>query len=138
MANPCSPYALDNLNLFLRKRERWRPFGVSVREEDAASVFCGPSSSSYMEYEYRFRDDRLRHVTPPGATAIRVQTVSRDDGQFWELHRRAAQAIGTGVLVNTSFNGFNEPIACTPRDAVRVFYGTGLDVLVIGRFVLQK
>jgi carbamoyltransferase len=48
------------------------------------------------------------------------------------------QAGGTGVLVNTSLNGFNEPIACNPRDAVRVFYGSGLDVLVIGRFILRK
>lgn len=138
LANPCSPYALDNLNCYLRKRERWRPFGVSVRENDAAGIFCGPATSSYMEYEYRLRDDRLRHITPPGAAAIRVQTVPEEDRLFWELHKRIAQATGTGVLVNTSFNGFNEPIACTPRDAVRVFYGTGLDMLVMGGFVLQK
>ena len=43
-----------------------------------------------------------------------------------------------GVLVNTSFNGFSEPIVCTARDAVRVYYGTGLDMLVIDRFVLTK
>jgi len=42
------------------------------------------------------------------------------------------------VLVNTSFNGFREPIVCTPRDAIRVFYGTGLDVLVLERFVVRK
>ncbi len=48
------------------------------------------------------------------------------------------QLTGTGVLVNTSFNGFREPIACSPSDAVRVFYGTGLDMLVIGRFILRK
>jgi carbamoyltransferase len=41
-------------------------------------------------------------------------------------------------VVNTSFNGFHEPIVCSPRDAVRVFYGTGLDVLVINQFVLRK
>ena len=45
---------------------------------------------------------------------------------------------GVPILVNTSFNGFNEPIVCTPRDAIRVFYGTGLDMAVIGSFILQK
>jgi carbamoyltransferase len=64
--------------------------------------------------------------------------VSRAHGAFWELHRRIGQATGTAALVNTSLNGFHEPIACTPRDAVRVFYGTGLDMLVLGRFILRK
>jgi carbamoyltransferase len=54
------------------------------------------------------------------------------------LHAAFAAATGAGVLVNTSFNGFHEPIVCTPRDAVRVFYGTGLDMLVLGHFVVQK
>jgi carbamoyltransferase len=42
------------------------------------------------------------------------------------------------VLVNTSFNGFQEPIVCSPRDAVRVFFGTGIDTLVLERFVIRK
>jgi carbamoyltransferase len=91
-----------------------------------------------MEYEYGTRDERLRHVTPKGATSIRVQTVASEQGRFWALHKRMEQATGTGALVNTSFNAFHEPIACTPRDAVRVFYGTGLDMLVMGRFILRK
>jgi carbamoyltransferase len=41
-------------------------------------------------------------------------------------------------LVNTSFNGFSEPIVCSPRDAIRVFFGTGLDRLVLDRFVVRK
>jgi carbamoyltransferase len=48
------------------------------------------------------------------------------------------QATGLPALVNTSFNGFQEPIVCSPRDAIRVYYGTGLDMLVIDRFVLEK
>ena len=138
LADPSSPYVLDNLNSFLRKRERWRAFGVSVCEDAAADLFCGPPASAFMQYQYGLRDDRLRHITPKGATSIRVQTVSRDLGPFWELHRRMEQATGMGVLVNTSFNGFHEPIACSPRDAVRVFYGTGLDLLVMDRFILRK
>ena len=57
---------------------------------------------------------------------------------FADLHRAFAASTGIGVLVNTSFNGFHEPIVCSPRDAVRVFYGTGLDVLVLGRFIVRK
>jgi carbamoyltransferase len=138
LADPRSPYVLENLNGFLRKREPWRAFGVSVCEDDAPSFFCGPSASAFMEYEYGLKDERLRHVMPAGATAVRVQTVEPAEALFWSLHKRMAEATGTGVLVNTSFNGFHEPIACTPRDAIRVFYGTGLDMLVLGRFILRK
>jgi carbamoyltransferase len=52
LADPSSPYVLDNLNCFLRKRERWRCFGVSVCEEAVSDLFCGPPRSPYMEYEY--------------------------------------------------------------------------------------
>ncbi len=139
LADPTSPYVLDNLNFFLKKRERWRSFGVSLCDDAGTDLFCGRPSSPFMQYEYSPRDpERLRHVIPPGATSIRVQTVTPDSGSFWALHKRMGQATGAGVLVNTSFNGFHEPIVCSPRDAVRVFYGTGLDMLVIGRFVLRK
>jgi carbamoyltransferase len=138
LANPRCEYVLDNLNFFLRKRERSRPFGLSVCEDAVPKLFCGPPSSPWMEYECRPRDDHFRHVIPVGASTIRLQTVAPDHGPYWALLKQMEQATGVGAVVNTSFNGFHEPIVCTPRDAVRVFFGTGLDMLVIGRFVLRK
>ena len=91
-----------------------------------------------MEFQYTVKDERLRHAMPSGASSLRVQTVTREMGSFWELHHRMEQATGLAALVNTSLNGFHEPIACTPRDAVAVFYSTGLDMLVMGRFILRK
>jgi carbamoyltransferase len=138
LANPRSEYVLDNLNFFLRKRERSRPFGLSACDDAVRDLFCGPETSPFMEYQFRPRDDRFRHTMPAGATSIRVQTVAPDEGPFWALLKRMEQATGTGALVNTSFNGFHEPIVCSPSDAIRVFFGTGLDMLVIGRFILRK
>jgi carbamoyltransferase len=139
LASPLSPYVLDNLNVFLKQRERYRAYGLSVCEEEADRYFKGPKRSAWMEYEYEMTDpDRLRHAVPVGARSLRVQTVDPSLRLFRELHRAFADATGTGVLVNTSFNGFSEPIVSSPRDAIRVFYGTGLDVLVLGRFVIRK
>jgi carbamoyltransferase len=138
LADARSPYVLDNLNHFLRKRERSRPFGLAACNDAVPKLFCGPSASPFMEYEYRPRDDRFRHVVPSGAASIRLQTVAADAGSFWRLLKRFEQVTGTGALVNTSFNGFHEPIVCSPRDAIRVFYGTGLDMLAIGQFILRK
>jgi carbamoyltransferase len=138
LADPRSPYVLDNLNDYLRKRDRSRPFGVAACIDSVGELFCGPPVSSFMEYEYQPRDDRFRHVIPAGASSIRVQTVAPATGALWQLLKRLERTSGTGVLVNTSFNGFHEPIVCGPADAVRVFYGTGLDMLVLDRFILRK
>ena len=44
---------------------------------------------------------------------------------------------GVPVLLNTSFNE-NEPIVCTPEDAVNCFLRTEFDVLAIGDFLITK
>jgi carbamoyltransferase len=139
LASPVAPYVLDNLNLFLKRREPHRPYSVSVCEEDAARFFRGPATSRFMEYEYEvIQPDILRHLLPLDATRLRVQTVPESAGLFHQLLKASAALTGVPMLVNTSFNGFNEPIVCTPRDAVRVFYGTGLDLVVLGSFMLRK
>jgi len=141
LASPLSPYALDNLNVFLKQRERHRAYGVSVPEEAAAQFFSGPSSSEFMEFEYDVRDPELfRHIMLDGTSAIRVQTIPRhaEARRFHDLHEAFGAVTGVPVLVNTSFNSVSEPIVCTPRDAIRVFFSTGLDLLVLDRFVVRK
>jgi carbamoyltransferase len=139
LADPFSRYVLDNLNGYLKQRERYRAYGLSVRQEEASRHFRVPAMSPYMELEFEPLDRaRFRYVLPPGARRLRVQTIGDEPALFGDLHAAFAAATGAGVLVNTSFNGFHEPIVCTPRDAVRVFYGSGLDTLVLGHFVVQK
>jgi carbamoyltransferase len=139
LASPFSPYALDNLNVFLKQREWHRAYGLSVREEETQRYFIGPSRSRWMEYEYQLVDtEKFRHVLPHGTSTLRVQTIDPSAELFRDLHSSFAAATGAGVLINTSFNGFSEPIVCSPRDAIRVFFGTGLDVLVLDRFVIRK
>jgi carbamoyltransferase len=139
LASPIAPYVLENLNVFLKRREPHRSYSVSICAEDVARYFRGPATSHFMEYEYEVLDpDVLRALLPLGATRLRVQTVPESAGTFHTLIKAFGDVTGVPILVNTSFNGFNEPIVCTPRDAVRVFYGTGLDMAVIDSFVLQK
>jgi carbamoyltransferase len=139
LADPRAPYVLENLNVFLKKRDRHRAYGLSVRQSELERHFVGPARSPFMEYEYGLRDPQLlRAIVPDGAAALRVQTIDETPELFRKLHEAYHEATGVGVLVNTSFNGFLEPIVCSPRDAVRVFYGTGLDMLVADRFVIRK
>src|SRR5207253_7681500 len=70
---------------------------------------------------------------------VRVHTVSQEDNPlYWKLLHAAGKATGLPVLYNTSFNLFGEPLVCSPRDAVRSFYSSGIDAMFIGSFLLQK
>ncbi len=143
LANPFAPHVLENLNRFLKQRESYRAYGVSVAAADQRRYFTGPASSEFMQYEFDVTDPELfRHLLVAPRARIRVHTVAdRADAETKRYLRVLAafgERSGTPVVVNTSFNGFHEPIVCSPRDAVRVFYGSGIDMLVMGNFVLQK
>jgi len=139
LASPVAPYVLENLNVFLKQRKPHETYSVVVRAEDLPRYFRGPAKSAFMEYEYEVLDaNLLKSVLPENATRLRVQTVDESAGMLYDLIRAFGDVAGVPMLVNTSFNGFNEPIVCNPRDAVRVFYGTGLDMAVLGSMVLVK
>jgi carbamoyltransferase len=139
LAAPDKPYVLENLNRFLKHRESYRSYSVSLCEEDTTRYFSGPASSQFMEYEYvPIEREPFNALLSGHASRLRVQTVGERPAMFRRLLQAYGDRTGLPVLVNTSLNGFNEPIACSPRDAIRVFYGTGLDMLVIGNFVLRK
>jgi carbamoyltransferase len=139
LADPLGAHTLDNLNGFLKRRPAHRSYGVSVPRTRLDEFFEGPPASPFMQFEYRPRDpEKFRTILPPGVETLRVHSVDADEPRFLRLLELWGEKTGTPVLVNTSFNGFHEPLVCSPRDAIRVFYGTGLDVLALEDFVLRK
>ena len=74
-----------------------------------------------------------------GRDLARVHLVSREDNPlYWRLLTAFGKATGLPVLYNTSFNLFGDPLVCTPRDAVRSFYSSGIESMFVGHFLLQK
>jgi carbamoyltransferase len=139
LADPFSPHVLDNLNGYLKKRPAYRTYGVSVPAARLTELFEGTRPSPFMQYEYRPRDPEMfRAILPVGVKTLRVHTVDERSPRYLRLLNRWGEMSGTPVLVNTSFNGFHEPLVCSPRDAIRVFYGTGLDLLALEDFILRK
>ena len=59
------------------------------------------------------------------------------NSKYWELIKEFENITGVPVLLNTSFNE-NEPIVCTPEDAVNCFLRTEFDTLAIGDFLVTK
>jgi carbamoyltransferase len=142
LASPLQEYVKENLNVYIKHRELFRPFAASVIEERAAEFFENPGSlSRFLLSVSRIRADQRDRL--PGVWfadgLARVHTVNRRSNPlFWKLLDRFGQKTGIPILINTSFNLFGEPLVCSPRDAVRSFYCSGIDALAINRFLLQK
>ena len=69
-----------------------------------------------------------------GSTRYRERTIPL----YYRLLHEAGKRTGLPVLYNTSFNLFGDPLVCTPRDAARSFYSSGIDAMFVGNFLLQK
>jgi carbamoyltransferase len=142
VANPFTPYIDENINRFLKHRESFHPFCLSVAEESASAYFddVGPNArtiSSVYSVKGTMRDLLAKFAIRSGC--VRVHTVNTTDNPlFWMLLRKMESLTGHPLLINSSFNLPSEPLVLTPRDAIRSFYASGLDVLAIGRFLLTK
>ncbi len=141
LASPLDPYSTENLNIFIKHREPFRKFAASVPAELAGEYFeVGPNArflSTVGRVKPQHRERFAAALLPGGR--VRVHTVDRDENPlYWKLLHAAGKATGLPVLYNTSFNLFGEPLVCTPRDAVRSFYSSGIDAMFVGQFFLQK
>jgi carbamoyltransferase len=141
LASPLDPYSTENLNAYIKHREGFRKFAASVPAEVAGEYFETGPNARFLATVGKVRPahrERFAGALLSG-DLIRVHVVSRDDNPlYWKLLQRAGEKTGLPVLYNTSFNLFGEPLVCTPRDAVRSFYSSGIDALFCGHFLLQK
>jgi len=141
LASPLNPYSTENLNLFIKHREPFRKFAASVPAEFAAQYFEVGPNARHLATVGRVKPDYREQFAAAilAGDLVRVHTVDRDENPlYWKLLHAAGKATGLPVLYNTSFNLFGEPLVCSPRDAVRSFYSSGIDAMVVGNFVLQK
>ena len=141
LASPHDPYSAENLNAFIKHREGFRKFAASVPAELASQYFEAGANARHLatvgrvkpQYAEQFRGAVLAN------DLVRVHTVSQEDNpHYWQLLHAYGDATGLPVLYNTSFNLFGEPLVCTPRDAVRSFYSSGIDAMIAGNFLLEK
>ncbi len=141
LASPLDPYSTENLNQFIKHREAFRKFAASVPEELAGEYFETGPNARFLASVSRVRPAHRKtfEAATLGRDFVRVQTVRRADNPlYWKLLQAAGQRTGLPVLYNTSFNLFGEPLVCSPRDAVRSFFASGIDAMFVGNFLLQK
>ncbi|MBI2680949.1 MAG: carbamoyltransferase [Candidatus Solibacter usitatus] len=141
LASPLDTYSTENLNQYIKHREAFRKFAASVPAELAAEFFEVGENARFLAtvgsvrpaYRERFQGAIL------AGDLVRVHAVTEEDNPlYWKLLHAAGRKTGLPVLYNTSFNLFHDPLVCTPRDAVRSFYSSGIDAMFVGNFLLQK
>jgi carbamoyltransferase len=141
LANPRDPYATENLNSFIKHRESFRKFAASVPAEAAAQYFDYSTNSRFLASVAEVKPEWRALFAPAllGESQIRLHVVERDENPlFHKLLSAAGESTGLPVLYNTSFNLFGDPLVCSPRDAIRSFYSSGIDTLFAGQFLLRK
>ncbi|MDF9796376.1 carbamoyltransferase [Catalinimonas alkaloidigena] len=156
-----NPDMQRRVNVKIKFRESFRPFAPAVLKEDVFEYFDFTGDSPYMLitapllYNRRMPEpdnypalnlyERLYHCRSelPAITHIdysaRLQTVCQQSNKkLYSLLQAFKEISGYGLVVNTSFNIKDEPIVCSPEDAVRCYQRTDMDCLVMENFLLEK
>lgn len=130
----------DILNDRIKKREPFRPFAPSILEERVGDYFEQTHPAPTMLMVYQVKQERQQEI--PAVTHVdgsgRLQTVSRAvNERYYQLISDFAELTGVPLILNTSFNE-NEPIVCTPQEAIDCFLKTKMDVLYLGNYALRR
>jgi len=140
LADPRRSDMKDVLNARVKHREAFRPFAPSILAEATDEYFEQDYPDPFMTKVYAVRPDKrdvipaVTHVDGTG----RLQTVHRETtALYWQVIKEFEACTGVPVVLNTSFND-NEPIVCTPEQAIDCFLRTRMDALVIGNRLVCK
>ncbi len=140
LANPADPEMKDKINLKIKGREDFRPFGASVLLEQVSDWFDFTGESPFMLLVANILPERLGQI--PAVTHVnntsRIQTVTEAvDGRYYRLIAALYRRTGVPMVLNTSFN-HQEPIVNTPDEALACFQKTGMDCLVIEDYLVER
>jgi len=141
LADPRDPGMNVKVNNAVKFREWWRPFAPSLKKEAASEFLESAFDSPFMILTAQVRPEKRSVI--PSVTHVdgsaRPQTVEQEiNPLYWRLIDEFAKRTGVPVIMNTSFNLRSEAIVHTPTDAIRTFFSSGMDALVLGSFLVEK
>lgn len=141
LGDPSDPATKDRINKAVKFRESWRPFAPSILAEYADEYLSALDESPFMILTDEATATGIQKM--PAAIHVdnstRPQVVEKDvNPRYWRLIDEFRQQTGVPAVLNTSFNLRGEPIVRTPKDAVRTFFSSGMDTLIMGSYVVEK
>lgn len=141
IADPRPADMKDRINSRVKFREEYRPLAPSILHECGEEYFEDYTESPYMERALIFKESvrkKVPAVVHEDGTG-RLQTVKEEwNPLYYNLIKRFYEKTGVPIVLNTSFNVMGKPIIHTVEDAITVFSTSGLDVLVIDKYIIQK
>ena len=140
LGDPRRPDMKDILNLKIKRRESFRPFAPSILREAVLDWFEIDGDVPFMMQVYPIRPEKRDAV--PAVTHVdgsgRLQTVLESGNPLYHrLIGAFCDITGVPIVLNTSFNE-NEPVVCQPEEAMACFLRTKMDVLVLGRYFIER
>lgn len=139
LASPESTVLRDRVNME-KGRELWRPLCPSVLEQHADDYFHHAKKGSFfMLRSLEVKPEKSESI----AGVVHVDNTARAqmveaDSDYGKLISAFYCKSGIPMVLNTSFNLAGEPIVGSPIDALKTFFASGMDVLILGNFMIFK
>ena len=140
IADPRNAGIKELLNEKIKNREKFRPFAPSILEEDVSNWFDINDNVNFMSKVYKINENKKNIV--PGVVHVdgtcRLQTVSKSYNEnYYKIIKEFKELTNVPMILNTSFNE-NEPIVCSPREAIDCFLRTKMDKLYIEKYLIYR
>jgi carbamoyltransferase len=141
LMSPLKESNKDIINRCVKYREAFRPFCPSMLYEKAGDYLIKSRDERFMVTSFTVQEDKRDKI--PAVVHVdhtaRPQMVKQSiNPRYYELIKEFGDITGEYVVLNTSFNVKGEPIVCHPREAIRCFFDTGLDILILGNYRVTK
>ena len=141
LGNPGIKGTADKINAQIKYRERWRPFCPSLLDHAAPEILQSRHPSPYMTFTFDVAESwkpTIREIVHVDGTARPQIVTAQNNPRYYELLTKFFKKTGIPVVLNTSLNRRGEPMICSPDDALNMFYGSDLQNLGIGDFLVRK
>ena len=131
----------NRINEQIKFRERWRPFCPSILDTIANDVIQTDQPAPFMAITFDVSEEwksRIPEVVHEDGTA-RVQVVDeKTNPKYYALLKEMEKLTGDGAVLNTSMNRRGEPMVCSPKDALNMFFGSDLKYLFLENLLVTK
>jgi carbamoyltransferase len=141
LANPTIKDMKDKINLQVKHRQNWRPFCPSILKEACNKYFENYYPSPFMILNFRVKKElwnELPSVVHIDGTARPQEVEKKFNAKYYNLIKKLGELNGHPVVLNTSFNDHEEPIVCSPIDAIKCMKNVNLDYLAIGNYLIKN
>ena len=141
LMSPLDPTNKDKINAKVKYREKFRPFCPSIADEMYEEYLVNPREELFMVSSFTAKEGmkaRIPAVIHEDNTARPQRVKEKINPRYYRVISEFGKITGESILLNTSFNIKGEPIVCNPREAIKCFYDTGLDILVLGNYLIRK